>query len=124
MVGFTISLKLLNLQQLFIVCEQQSSTRYFRTLQTVNLPLGLPSSLTYHVRRQQTFTTKLTLQHVIRLSTTHAFQYSFCIQDRPHLPCSVVIKLQLPTAGLPHAHQHALHTKHYPLHCLLQPLCT
>ena len=44
-----------------------------------------------------------------KLSNAHGL-HSFCIQDRPDLPCSVVIKLQPPTTGLLHAHQHALHT--------------
>ena len=45
-----------------------------------------------------------------RLSTAHAL-HSFCIQDRPHSPCSVAIKLQPPTTRLSHACQHALHTQ-------------
>ena len=49
-----------------------------------------------------------------RFSTAHAL-HGFCIQDRPHLPCSVPIKLQLPTTWLLHAHQHALHA-HAALH--------
>ena len=44
-----------------------------------------------------------------KLSNAHGL-HSFCIQDRPDLPCSVVIKLQPPTTGLLHVHQHALHT--------------
>ena len=35
---------------------------------------------------------------------------------------SIATTLQLPTTYLtPHAHQHALHTQHYPPHCLPQP---
>ena len=41
--------------------------------------------------------------------------HSFCIQDRPYLPCSVAIVLQQPTTQPTlHAHQYALHTQHYP----------
>ena len=44
-----------------------------------------------------------------RLRTPHAL-HSFCMQDRPHLPCSVAVKLQPPTTWLLHAHQHVLYT--------------
>ena len=43
-----------------------------------------------------------------RLSTACAL-HSFCIQDRPYLPCSVAIALQPPKTQLTlHSHQHAL----------------
>ena len=65
MVVFTISL--INLQQLFVVHEQQSSTRYFRTLQTMNLPPGLPplALLSLIIFSSNKSYNKLTLQHVI-----------------------------------------------------------
>ena len=47
-----------------------------------------------------------------KLSTSHGL-------DRPHLPCSVVIKLQSPTTWLLHVHQHALHA-----HAALLPSAT
>ena len=53
-----------------------------------------------HVEQQQK------LQHNDRFSTAHAL-HSFCIQDRPHLPCSEAIKLQPPTTWLLHLHLYA-----------------
>ena len=48
------------------------------------------------------------MHNAYRLSTACAL-HSFCIQDRPHLPCSVAIALQSPKTQLTlHSHQHAL----------------
>ena len=44
-----------------------------------------------------------------KISIAHGL-HNFGIQDRSHLPCSVVIRLQPPTTWFLHAHQHAIHT--------------
>ena len=55
-------------------------------------------------------------------STAHAL-HSFCIQDWSYSPCSVATALQPSTTYLTsHAHQHVLHTQHYPPHFLCTQL--
>jgi len=52
--------------------------------------------------------------------TAHAL-HSFCIQDVPHLLCSVAIRLQPPTTWLLDVHQiYYMPMQHYPPHCLPQ----
>ena len=57
-----------------------------------------------------------------KLSIAHGFQ-SFCIQDRPHPSCSIVVKLQPPRTRLLYARQNALHT-HAALPTSLPPMYT
>ena len=85
--------------------------------QDIYVALLTPQPSTYkkthvcHVQQQQNFTTCNLHSNVpYRLSTARA-SHSFCIQDRPHLPCSLAIKLQPHTIQLLHALQHALHTR-------------
>ena len=51
-----------------------------------------------------------------KLSIAHGFQ-SFCIQDRPHPSCSIVVKLQPPRTRFVKMHYTPM--QHNPLHCLL-----
>ena len=80
------------------------------------------------------FTCTLAYSHPLNeaLSTPWPFAHSEnpCLPCLPCLPCSVGIRLQPPTTQLTlnacqHAHQHmyqnAIHTQHYPLHCLPPP---
>ena len=89
--------------------------------------LCTPQTLYMHI---SLFTpTKWSINKVF--STAHST--AFCISENPCLPClpcSVGIRLQPPTTQLTlsacqHAHQHtyqnAIHTQHYPLHCLPPP---
>jgi len=75
------------------------------------------------------FSSNKILQHNLnsnipyRPSTAHALN-SFCIQSRWTISAllRMVTTMQQPTTKLTlHAHQHALHTQHYPPHCLPQP---
>ena len=75
-----------------------------------------------HVQQQYNSLHNIHSNTPYRLSTACAL-HSFCVQDRPYLPCSVVIALEQPTAQLTlHAHQHALPThEDYPSQCLPPP---